>query len=257
MTTDTPTVAACPTCGATTGVAMSDGTRLCLGCRHEWNPHAVPAGPTSTQAAPTTAEAAAGPVRRVADVTGPAGDVTGPDDVLGPPPSEVAARAAQAELDALIGTDVILEGGQRATLVGFPDDDHAEVRLYGADDDATTVTVDVGDVERSVDVAPPALDVDAPTAEALARVNMAVAGLVIQAGLSAIAGEYPNAELITPATGWLPIDADGLPALEQGAAYAIAFLVHAFSIDREMVGAIATMLLTDAQNPEPTKGGST
>jgi hypothetical protein len=188
-------------------------------------------------------------------VPSPPGPPLDVDDVLGPPAAEQAARAAEAALEALAGTEVVLEGGQRATLVGFPDDDHAEVRLYGGDDAGEVVVVDLNDVERALDAPPPVADVPLETAVALARVNMAVAGLVLQAGVGAVAGEYPNAELVTPPTGWLPDDADSLPAIEQGSAYAVAFLIHAFSIDRDQVLAMANMLLTDAQQSEPMKGG--
>lgn len=255
MNTETTTTLACPSCGATNGVAMTDGTRLCLACRNEWNPADVPhltvPVPEHTEVAEVAPEAAV-PAH---DPYAAEGAPLGADDVLGPPASELAARDAQAALDALVGTTVVLEGGQPAVIVEFPDDDHVTVNLAGPEAEAELVTVSYGDVVRSVDAPPPVADVDDETAVALAQVNMAVAGLVIRAGLSAIAGEYPEAQLVTPATGWLPLDVDGLPAVEQGAAYAVAFIIHAFSLDREIIGAIADTLLTDAQQQDTTKGG--
>lgn len=256
MNTEAPTTVACPECTSTNGVPMTDGTRLCLDCRHEWNPAdvrrlavATPPPPSPAEATPEAATRPPGPL--TAEGAPPA-----VDDVLGPPAAVQAERAAQAALDALLGTWVVLEGGQAAMIVGFPDDDHATVEIGHNTGEVQTVTVPFGDVERSLDAPAPVADVPDETAVALARVNMAVAGLVMRAGLAAVAGEYPNAELVTPATGWLPLDVEGLPAVEQGSAYAVAFLVHAFSLDREIVGAIADTLLTDAQQQDTTKGGS-
>jgi hypothetical protein len=256
MNVEVPASVACPQCNSTNGVPMSDGTRLCLDCRHEWNPATVPRLTVAPATATVAGEVAPSVTPADAPATAAEGAPPGLDDVLGPPAAELAARAAQATLDGLVGTEVVLEGGQRATLVGFPDDDHAEVRLYGDGEHGDVVVVELADVERELAAPPPVADVPTELALALARVNMTVAGLVLTAGVGAVAGDYPNAELVTPPTGWLPLDADSLPAVEQGAAYAVAFLVHAFQIDRATVLAMANTLLTDAQTNEPLEGGN-
>jgi hypothetical protein len=254
MNTDAPTTVACPTCTSTNGVPMTDGTRLCLDCRTEWNPAESP----PLRVAPTRADDGGEVTPEVAPPAQLPNATEGApheaESAEAAPTAIDTAEAGEAALEALVGTMVILEGGQLATIVDFPDDDHVRVYVGSDPDDLTTEVVSLGDVVRSVDAPPPVADVPDETAAALAKVNMAVAGLVIRAGLSAIAGEYPNAELITPATGWLPLDTEGLPAVEQGSAYAVAFLVHAFSLDREIVGAIADTLLTDAQQ-DTLKGG--
>src|SRR5437899_3000602 len=102
---NTATVA-CPSCASTNGVPMSDGTRLCLDCRNEWNPADVPAARLAGLSAPAPAAGPAGdPDTETRDDMAPAHLVV-VDDVLGPPAEIVAATQAQAALDALVGTDV-------------------------------------------------------------------------------------------------------------------------------------------------------
>src|SRR5947199_217283 len=79
---------------------------------------------------------------------------------------------------------------------------HAEVGITHDDGTERTEVVSLNDVERSVAAPPPVADVPNDLAQALASVNFAVAELVLRAGVASIAGEYPNAELLTPPTGW-------------------------------------------------------
>lgn len=246
----------CPQCQSEQGVPMSDGTRLCLSCRNEWDPsrpQLVAQAPTPPAPAPMSPPEDNDATTRAAVPPGAPPTV---DDVLGPPAEVLAEREAQARLDAMVGTQVVLEGGQVATIVGFPDDDHVEVSFAGEVDGFDGAVVDFNDVVRSIDAPPPVADVDDETAHGLAAVNMTIAGLVLRAGVASIAGEYPNAELLTPPSGWLDLDPDMIPALEQGCAYAVAFLIHAYSIDREVIEQMADMLINDAQSVQQTlKGG--
>lgn len=256
MHTDAPTVTACPTCTSTNAVGLSDGTLLCLDCRHEWNPADVPVSrpvPPPTRPVPVPSPAATTDRKAVARPPGTSVDT---DTVAGPDDDDAGGPAVAVSLEELVGTDVVLEGGQPATIVGFPDDDHMEVIVGEGSDTERFEVVGFNDVERSITAPPPEVAVSDETAVALAQVNMAVAGLVIRAGLASIAGEYPDAQLLTPPTGWLPLDTEALPALEQGVAYAVAFLIHAYSLDREQVGAIADLLVTDAQQLTNQKGGT-
>ncbi|HET9247716.1 MAG TPA: hypothetical protein VFO15_18070 [Xanthobacteraceae bacterium] len=256
MTQTDPTTLACPSCGNTITAPLDAGRRLCINCRHEWNPNdaprlrAVPTQPSGVPAPPPVV-----PTRPASDTEPPGATheaEAAADDTEGTDGPEWDATP----LEALVGTLVVLEGGQVATLVSFPDDDHAEVVIGAGTDAERLEVVSLNDVERSIDAPPPVADVPTETAVALAAVNMTVAGLVLQAGLASIAGEYPNAELLTPPTGWLPLDVDGLPALEQGCAYAVAFLVHAYSLNRDDVAGIAAMLLNASQETNTMKGGT-
>lgn len=255
MTQTTTAGTTCPQCGAAETVAMSDGTRLCLSCRNEYDPTTAP--PFAQAQLPPALEPVSPPGDNVdaQNATAPQGAPTAVGDVLGPPAEIVAEREAQAALDAMIGTQVVLEGGQVARVRGFPDDDHMTVSTNDDDKMSEWFDVDLNDVVRSVDTAPVVVDVDDDTARALAAVNVAVAGLVLRAGVATLAGDDDNVQLITPPTGWLPLDADALPALEQGVAYAVAVLLFTFKIDREMVAEIATQLMADSQDEQPTKGG--
>jgi hypothetical protein len=256
MTMTDPTTLRCPSCGNTITAPLDGGRRLCISCRHEWNPndaHTLRVVPPIPPEVPAEAPVVAVPSHPATPPPAPLDPLEG---VLGPPPEVAEAERALEALYALVGTDVVLEGGQLATIADFPDDDHLEVVIGAGTDSERTEVVDLNDVVRSVDAPPPVLEVDDATARALAGVNLTVAALVLQAGLASIAGEYPNAELLTPPAGWLPLDADGLPALEQGVAYAVAFLIHAYSIDRGQVAAMAEMLFNASQENQPTKGGT-
>lgn len=256
MTATNTNAITCPNCHDTAHVGLSDGYVLCLNCRTEWNPatdRALQSVPTPGETEPDDVAVGGGPAHPAdtpATTSEPAGDAasssageTSPDD-------------GWAILHELVGTQVILEGGQVAEVVDFPDDDHVEVLVGIGGANLRTEIVPFNVVERSVSTPPPVVDVDDDTARALAGVNLAVAGLAIRAALASIAGEYPNAQIITPPSGWLPLDADGLPALEQGVAYAIAAVVHGWQLDRERVAAIADTFIEASAITTETKGGT-
>lgn len=256
MTQVDPTTLACPSCGNTITAPMDGGRRLCISCRHEWNP----TDPPRLRAVSDLPIVAPTP----APVEGDARPPAEPSPV--PPPAAVAPLDAEvvtddpaagtAALEALVGTDVVLEGGQLATITGFPDDDHMEVVISAGTEAERLEVVAFGDVERSVSAPPPVADVPDETAEALARTNMLVAGLAIRAGLASYAGDGAGAELLTPPAGWLP-DEMAVPALEQGVGYAFAYLALALNIPRTTMEAVALgMIDTATQDNTPTKGGT-
>lgn len=231
MTTSTPTTIVCPQCGATDGTALSSGLRLCFDCRHEWNPADVP------------------PPRPLAVVP----DVPAVDDVLGPPDTVTAEREAQARLDALIGTEVILDGGQRAVIVEFPDDNHVTVVPTYDDGGGEPFTVDFNDVVRSVEPVAPVVDVPDDEARALASTVGTVAALTLRAGVSMVTGTGDDVRIGMPPTGWLPDDPGTVAIIEQGVAYAVAILIHAYGIPADQASAFADDLMTEVQT-ETTKG---
>lgn len=225
-------LAVCPQCGASNGTNLSDGRRLCFECRHEWNPDDVPA-------------------IVVGDAVVPAPNI---DAVLGPPADVLAEREAQQRLDGLIGTFVILEGGQLARIEAFVDDDHVTVSLGGPGDDEREETVSFSDIVRSVEPQAAPAEVDTETARQLAAANSACAGMILQAGLATVQREDGRSVVVQPPTGWLPKNSKAWAVVEMGAAYAVGVLVHAFELPADQVAAMAAELIDNAEQTE--KGGS-
>lgn len=164
---------------------------------------------------------------------------------------------AQAEADAylasIVGSRLTLEGGQQATLLGFPDDDHAEVQLA----DGSVVTIDFNTILRSDGSATEAqvlaLDLDDDTAALFGAAALTMACLVIEAGLKAIEGEGAEAHLVEPPSGWIPDDGDILPLLEQASAAAVALLIQTFALPRELIAEAVENVRTNINpilNPE-------
>lgn len=253
---DTDTLA-CEQCGNSDPhrlIRMTDPNVLCLECRHEGppgkgRPVSVSAPPPSD---PDPAPASDVPRVRLTLTSETSDDV---DVTSGPSDQPDAGDDPQAALDAAVGTTVLLDGGQSATVLGFPDDDHVEVRLTVDEPDGRPFVVDMNDVVRSVDTPTLVADVPDDVAEALARVNATVAALMLQAAIATLQGEAPDYEFGTPPTGWLPDDVETLPAVEQGVAYGAAALIYSLGIPVDHVTAIADRLMTEAENHTSTKGG--
>jgi hypothetical protein len=161
---------------------------------------------------------------------------------------------AESYLESLIGTGVTLEGGQRAVLLGFPDDDHADVQLI----DGSTVTIGFNDI-LSADTPPAegaivATEVDDETAQLFGTAALTLACLVIEAGAASIEGEGAEAHLIEPPSGWFPPDVDAIPLMEQAAAAAVAMLIQTFALPRAelvaMVERTRTAVTTETTTEE-------
>lgn len=203
----------CPQCDSPYTLDLDDGIRFCPECRHEWDP-SQPQTP--------------------ADVLGPpAGVDVGP--ALAVPDELHDAALADAYLETLIGSTVILEGGQPAMLLEFLDDDQVRVQLR----DGRVETVDLSDIERSVPDAPPAtieeVDLDDETAQLVGDAVLTMACMAIEAGLGAIVGTGDDAHLIEPPAGWIPSDVDAIPLIEQAAAVAVAMIAVSFDLPRELI----------------------
>lgn len=147
----------------------------------------------------------------------------------------MAEGEAALYLERLAGTGVDLEGGQRGVLLGFPDDDHAEVQLR----DGSVVTVEFNDIIRADNATTEdqvlALDLDDDTAAMFGAAALTMACLVIEAGLRSIEGEGAEAHLVEPPSGWIPDDGNILPLMEQSAAAAVALLIQTFALPRELI----------------------
>lgn len=149
---------------------------------------------------------------------------------------------AEAYLASLVGTMVTLEGGQRATILEFGDDDQIVVQLSTGD----TATVDFNDV-ISADTQPGDLEIvvdeiDDETAEAFGAAALLMACLVIEAGLASVDGDGADAHLVEPPTDWFLPDVDAIPLMEQASAAAVALLIQTFALPRDVIAAtIATV----------------
>jgi hypothetical protein len=251
-----PTTTSCPNCQGGSSVPLSDGILLCLDCRHEWNPALTPA----LRPVPTIPQAGAGDDDTGGSVVHPAGSPVSSADLPAGVEADasvpVSADDGWQVLHDLVGTTVILEGGQKAEIVDFPDDDHVEVLVGIGGANLRTEIVPWDIIERSVDQPAPVADVDDDTARALGLVNLTVAALALQAGLATIEGDGPDAGLTTPPSGWLPADVDSLPMLEQGVAYAVAALILTHGLDRDAVARQADTFLAVVNGNDPTKGGT-
>lgn len=241
------TLTSCPECGAADSVDVGDGSRLCLACRHEWDPK-DPALLAAHKAAALEHEQAA----RVAAVLGPdpadhlaetleatveAGELPEGDEGTGEPAPDWSGKFVRDTLhpDRGVLLVVVDDGGRGLELqdsrgVGYIASRDACVYLgdepVGPGDDVTG-----GDEAGMVPLAP---------------VIFAVAGLALEAGVDAV-GEGDDPELYDPRIGWLPPPCDGLPEVEQGIAYAVAILVRHFQLDRSIVRQLAAGLLIGAE----------
>lgn len=233
-----PTILLCTACGGTNTSSMPDGSGWCFDC----------VAPVDPDATPKTPEGDAG---GSSPGTGP-GD-RGPENVLGPPADLVADRDAQAYLDSLIGTDVVLDGGQRAKILSFPDDDSVEVEIAFGDGTFTSQTVGFNDVIRSVET-PLVVEIPDETALQLASVNATVAVLAIRAARATIIRDaHGDVVLDVPPSGWLIRDPDAWAVVEQGVAYAIALVVTLAGIDPAWLDDVANDLQTNLENGQETQ----
>lgn len=247
MTASDLALSSCPRCGHGPPLPLSNKTLLCAECRLEWDPEHPPDDSLWHVADPLEAlsdelrpaDTGAVDEEMVADLSTFIADIDAETDAL------------VTDLATLVGTDVILNSGQRATITGFPDDDHMAVRFA----DGSTFDVSFEDVRGSADAPsddeqePPAIP-DEQQIE-IGKTALMVAGFVLKAGLASVVGGDGNERIVEPPTGWLPPDADTIPVLEMGAAYAVATLMHAFTLPRDQVETFAETLMHEAQQSEP------
>lgn len=207
----------CPDCGADHSLPLTDG-RLCLDCRNEWDPATVDWS-TLRHVAPGAVEVAV-------------------DAVLQPPDDVQRARDAQAAVDALVGREVVLEGGQHATIVELIDDDWVRVAL----DDGREEAVTWDTIQRTIESPGSSrVEVDLPddVAAGLAGTAVRMASLVLEAGASTVTDSPDGPTIGTPPQGWLPAETDIMPMVEMGAAFAVATMIVTLGIPAEEVVRIA------------------
>lgn len=225
---DAPMV--CPQCGNGTTAPLVNGNRYCPSCQLDWDPADPP-----TFDVPHVPE--------IVDL-----DPDGPP-LLRAVDTVVAADAdPETVLADLVGNRVVLVDGRTATIVGFPDEDSMTVELTDGD----VVDVDYNDVRGSAEPLPVPEVPDDDTQVAIGRAALSVAGMVLEAAAASLAIEETGWVLLIPPTGWTPPEADVIPVLEQGAAYAVMTLMAAYELDPDVIREFSQRLLRDAQTQPET-----
>jgi hypothetical protein len=175
-----------------------------------------------------------------------------PEPVDGPDLGDAAL--AEAYLETLQGSTVILEGGQRATVLEFLDDDEVRVQLG----DGRVEVIDVGIIERQVMEAAPdtlgELDIPDDVAELVGNAALTMAFMVIEAGIRSVDTHDGQQVIVEAPTGWFPPDADAIPLMEQASAAAVAMLIISFGMPTEVVTETITKM-RDAMNQGDTNEG--
>lgn len=246
MTTTQPSTTACPQCHADDSIEVGVTDRLCLQCRHEWNPAQVRLQPVLAVVPPTFDSDDGDDVNRILAAESL-------DDALGEPLTAAERIAEHTGVplddddddDPLLGTFVAVEGHEDLALVveTVPIDRYVVEYANGNRRtvnraDLAPVDLDDTQLDESPDATP---DNDAPLVGTIA----AVAALCLTVGAEAVANDESRT-LLNPRIGWLPPPASDIPEVEQGAAYAVAILVSTFNLDADAVIAIGQSLMAGA-----------
>lgn len=213
---DTWTPERCPACRESSSVELDATHRLCLNCRHEWEP-ASTAGPL----AETPLDAPA---------------------VVAPALALVPTQARAPELGALLDRARELYVGRQVIV--------HELEVTGTVDridHAGQLTIMFGsgyEIECSVDdvTLVGAVDVPDDVVAAIASTDISVAAQVIRAGAAAISEQGQTRTLTLAPDGWLPDVAEIMPVVEHGASYAIAMLAIQYGVSTDDLLSIAEML---------------
>lgn len=251
MTTMAANAVQCPECGASDAVDLSGGMWLCLQCRTEWDPSTVPMLPP-IDAADAAADFTVSPsLARVL-----AADTAG--EVLRAPAEELGGSAAVSPSPANVrnGWEGLFVRYERMGVTALVVEDRGGSMIELQDEAGTNYKckrsscVILGDdlpggVVDTADIGTVGGD-DTPIAQTI----LAVAGLTLTVALDAIDAAGDNG-VGNPRIGWLPPPCNELPEVEQGVAYAAAFLIHTWGLDTSEVRKLAANLMTGASNDVP------
>jgi hypothetical protein len=242
----------CPQCHEVDAIDLSDGTWLCLGCRHEWRPGARQAVAQPQEAAQAPVGDSWGELDRVlhAPTVG---------DVLEHVPGAAQEGADVYDLNGYrkavpadwSGSFVRAESGRVLVITA---DDGTDT-LEGVDSTGNTWTVFrsacdfLGDEPDAGDLV--AESTDEADAAVMVPTIMAVAGLCITVALDCVPDD-DEAPLGAPRVGWLPPPCDQVPEAEAGVAWAVALLVRTFGLDKAEVARLAANLITGAESATNT-----
>lgn len=261
-TTETRPVDECPACGKAGAVSLSNGIRLCVHCRNEWDPNDLPdvtpapvvalrAVPDSPIVLPQQCPACgqvmtldAGDVYHCPNEHDPehvayyggavlALDTPAPDPLASilNDPDPIGAMRAQ-----LVGREAVVHDlAATGTIESIGDDGNARV-VFGSG-----YFVEVGPDDITLTELPaPTPTMDEDQQEALAATSLTIVAQIIRAGQACFVIE-DGVRVVGPSpNGYLPDDPDVLPMLEWGAAYTVASLVEAWGITDEQLEATAT-----------------
>lgn len=205
---------ACPACLAESSAPLAAGGRLCLSCRHEWDP------------ATTT-----GPLAEAPATQNPPG-VHLVEPGWSPPVLVDLATELDRARDLYVGQQVVVyEYEVNGTCTDITDDGIAVIDIG----DGFIVHAEAQDFTLA--------EVDAlPTPEIveLGAVDLTVAAKVIESAIATFVGEGDNRTLGIPPNGWLPRDVEAWPIVEHGASYAVAIIANIYGITTEQLEEIAS-----------------
>lgn len=251
----------CPVCGRDQWVALSGGRRICLGCRHEWDPADVPdnvvaitpgefmppipqidipqqcpacglvmpLGADDVYHCPNEHDEAHGTFYGGAKLRGVG---TPPEPFYGP--DDLAGQVGQARR-LFVGRDVVIhEFEQTGTVVGVDDDGQAVVE-FGSGFTVWCTPDEFSLVDEPEQVAVVPDDQQA----ALAATNLQVVAQIVRAGAATLVEEDGARVLGIPPSGWLPDEAGVMPMVEWGAAYAVAIIADQLGMSNEDLETLA------------------
>lgn len=254
MTDVQTTIPPCPSCGKSDSIDLDDGSRLCLQCRHEWNPGKEVWAGLIGNPPPVADQYQRGDVNQI---------LHAPTvyDVLGPP----TVPFDGGETLPLTGGKMLEdswdwsgkwcrnEGGDTFLVI----EDIGNGIVYGQDAAGEEYQMHKDRLSYLGDepVGPGEVIHESTTGEGepIIPAILAVAGLALTIGVEA-AGETEDDPMGQVRIGWLPPPANDVPEAEQGVGYAIGLLIRIFGIDRAEVRKLAANLLTGAESGTETEG---
>jgi len=206
----------CPACQKQESVELDEVVRLCLNCRHEWEPaHTV--GPLREQ--PITTETVPAPLLAAV-----------PD----PEPEDEWSRQLREARSRYLGAEVIAHDLEaQGTVIQIDDDGWVRVEF------GSGFYVDLLPNEFTVvdaDVIPD------ETIAAIATTGATVAAQMIRAAAQTITQRGDERVMTLAPNDWLPDEPGMMPVIEHGACYAIAYLAIQYGIPTDQLVSIATML---------------
>lgn len=186
----------CPACLETDSIDLAGAGRLCLQCRHEWDP-ATTAGPLPRD---TAAVANAEIVR---DVTALTADID----------TDIATQLATARA-MFVGRDVVyFAEGVVGRVAEVFDSGYSRVE-FGSGFEIDLLPDEFALVETSV--------VPDEVVRALGAADLTAAAMIVNAAVETFAVTAGRRHLGIPPHGYLPADPEAWIVVEHGAAYAVA-----------------------------------
>lgn len=218
----------CPSCEQESSVTLAAGGRLCLNCRHEWEP-----GETTGPLASEGSTFAATSSTTLAVVPDP------------PAPTDLAGQVAAARAE-YVGRDVIVHELEAAGTVLGVDDDGQAVIEFGSGYHVWCTPDQFSLVEQP--------NIADEVIAGLLAVDYSIAAQIVRAGASTLTGDGDSRRIGMPPDGFLPDDGDVIPVVEHGASYAVALIAFTYGVSNEHLARIATELDNAAEAAKEATG---